>query len=174
MSNTNTPLAPKSAQCQHVNSRGHRCRMLVSPGNDGLCPHHYARLLAERRKNDEILAAELLSPIDDFTTPVSVNLFLGNLLRQLVYKRIERPDALAQAYICQLILNTFPAIQREFASEEKGSASQFLIDAMTRVQSAVAPPTRSPSDSSGGNIPSHLDSCGSSQGFTSPPSEVLV
>jgi len=144
MSSTNTTSveANSDQQCQHTNSRGRRCRMLASPGNDGLCLHHYGRLIGERRKNDEILAEELLSPIQDFTSPVSVNLFLGNLLKQLVYKRIARPDALAQAYICQLLLNTFPAIRKEFDSEN--GDSQFLFDAIANVQAAAASSAHSP------------------------------
>jgi len=42
-----------------------------------------------------------------------VNRFLGHLVKQLARKRIARRDAIALAYISQLLLNTFPAMQRE-------------------------------------------------------------
>ena len=141
MSDTNpVPLEPKPAlQCLHLNSRGRRCRMLASPGNEGLCPHHYSRLIAERRKKDELLAEELLSPIVDFSTPVSVNLFLGNLLKQLVHKRVRRRDALAQAYICQLLLNTFPAMKQERDVTAKAEAHQLFLESLGKSQKASLP-----------------------------------
>ena len=50
--------------------------------------------------------------------PDSVNRFLGNLVKQLARKRIARRDAIALAYIPQLLLNTFPAMQRQREDEE--------------------------------------------------------
>jgi len=61
----------------------------------------------------EALAAELLGGIRNFSTPDSVNRFLGNLVKQLARKRIARRDAIALAYVSQLLLNTFPAMQRQ-------------------------------------------------------------
>jgi hypothetical protein len=61
----------------------------------------------------EALAAELLGNIRNFSKPDSVNRFLGNLVKQLARKRIARRDAIALAYISQLLLNTFPAMQRQ-------------------------------------------------------------
>jgi hypothetical protein len=58
----------------------------------------------------EVLAADLLGEIDDFSTALSVNFFLGNLAKQLARKRIARRDAIALAYISQLLLNAFPAL----------------------------------------------------------------
>jgi len=141
MSDTNIiSLDPKPVeQCQYVNSRGRRCRMLPAPGNDGFCPHHYGLLIAERRKNDEICAEELLGPIEDFSSPVSVNLFLGNLLKQLVHKRIARPDALAQAYICQLLLNTFPAMRQERDVAAKDQAHQLFLESLSKPRKASPP-----------------------------------
>lgn len=75
------------------------------PGpQEGLCPHHLGRLQAERARDDETLA-ELLGPLEDFSSPANVNFFLGNLLKLMARKRIDRRDALAQAYICQFLLN---------------------------------------------------------------------
>src|SRR5260370_42202824 len=85
-----------------------------------LCAYH-----AEPRKgvvpvvDREVLAAELLGGIDSFTTVDEVNLFLGNLVRQLARKRIARRDAIALAYTSQLILTSQPAMAREAVAEKE-------------------------------------------------------
>ncbi len=106
------PIAPQPASqsCQHINARGHRCRLLPAE-NSTLCAHHARR--SSSQPSDEAIAAELLTSIDDFTSTASVNLFLGNLLKQLARKRIRRCDAVALAYICQLLLNSLAAMNRE-------------------------------------------------------------
>src|SRR5260370_24400603 len=100
-------------QCQCQNARGQRCHMLIDqnhrPANGAasptLCAYHAGRLRAGVPAVDpEALAADLLGDIDDFSTARSVNLFLGNLATQLARKRIARRDALALAYISQLLL----------------------------------------------------------------------
>lgn len=50
--------------------------MFAADAEEGLCPHHLGRLQAERAKNDEALA-ELLGPLEDFSSPASINFFLG-------------------------------------------------------------------------------------------------
>ena len=107
------PIAPQPASqtCQHINARGHRCRLLPAH-NSTLCAHH-ARRHAASQPSDEAIAAELVASIDDFTSAASVNLFLGNLLKQLARKRIRCRDAVALAYICQLLLNSLAAMNRE-------------------------------------------------------------
>ncbi len=114
-------------RCQHIDSRGHRCRMFTSGGHDSLCPHHLNRLKADRLKKDEAVASDLLGPIEDFSSPATVNFFLGNLLKELVHKRVRRRDAIAQAYICQLLLNTFPHIQREVDAETDREGCEELL-----------------------------------------------
>ena len=52
------------------------------------------------------------SPRSDFTDPPSVNRFLGNLLKLVAVKRVPRRDAVAMAYISQLILNSQAAQDR--------------------------------------------------------------
>jgi hypothetical protein len=79
-----------------------------------LCSYHASRTKAVHNAPDpETLAAELLGNIRNFSKPDSVNRFLGNLVKQLARKRIPRRDAIALAYISQLLLNTFPAMQRQ-------------------------------------------------------------
>ena len=132
-------------QCQYQNARGQRCHMLIdenhrSPQGSGrptLCAYHANRLRATiPAVEPEVLAADLLGDIRDFSTPGSVNLFLGNLVKQLACKRIARRDAIALAYISQLLLNSFPALERaaeaqKKAAEEKETAR---INALIRQQ----------------------------------------
>ena len=76
-----------------------------------LCPHHAQRLL-RRQRATEATAAELLASVSDFTDPPSVNRFLGNLIKLVAVKRIPRKNAVALAYISQLILNSQAAQDR--------------------------------------------------------------
>jgi hypothetical protein len=105
----------EAALCRYENARGHRCRMLSAPGGE-LCAHH-AQRLPLAKPDGEAQASDLLADINDFSTATSVNLFLGNLTRQLVRKRIQRRDALALAYLSQLLLNSLSAMNREEAEE---------------------------------------------------------
>src|SRR5882757_908716 len=113
-------------QCQHQNARGQRCHMLIDqnhrPANGAarpaLCAYHADRLRATIPAVDpEVLGAELLDDINSFTTADEVNLFLGNLVRQLARKRIARRDAIALAYMSQLILTSQTAMAKEIEAE---------------------------------------------------------
>jgi hypothetical protein len=100
--------------------------MLTSGRHDSLCPHHLNRLKVERAKNDEAVAAELLGNVEDFSSAYEVHQFLGALLKQLVHKRVRRRDAMAQAYLCQLLLNTFPYLRQETADEICRKKQEFV------------------------------------------------
>jgi len=111
-------------QCQFQNARGRRCNMLIDTnhghgtGPATLCAFHAERLRAKIPLVDpEVLAAELLTDINSFTTADEVNLFLGNLVRQLARKRIARRDAIALAYMSQLILTSQTAMAKEIEAE---------------------------------------------------------
>src|SRR5438445_13295934 len=120
-----SPKQHTDRQCQFENARGQRCHMLIDnhhPGNGTarptLCAYHADRLRATvPAVEPEVLAADLLGDINDFSTAGSVNLFLGNLVKQLARKRIARRDAIALAYISQLILTSQTAMAREAAAE---------------------------------------------------------
>jgi hypothetical protein len=95
-----------------------------------LCAYHADRLRAASPVVEpEALAAELLADIDSFTTADEVNLFLGNLVRQLARKRIARRDAIALAYISQLILTSQTAMARQRAVEPEG-ANEAVFDSL--------------------------------------------
>jgi len=84
-----------------------------------LCAYHADRLKSSvPTVEPEVLAADFLGDIRDFSTAGSVNLFLGNLVKQLARKRIARRDAIALAYISQLLLNSLPAVERAAAAEK--------------------------------------------------------
>ena len=126
-------------QCQYQNSRGQRCHMLIDTTHrlpngvhrPTLCAYHADRLKASVPAVDpEVLAAELLTDIDSFTTADEVNLFLGNLVRQLDRKRIARRDAIALAYISQLILTSQTAMARQRAGDEPEGANEAVFDTL--------------------------------------------
>ena len=126
-------------QCQYQNSRGQRCHMLIDTTHrlangahrPTLCAYHVDHLKGSVPAVDpEVLAAELLTDIDSFTTADEVNLFLGNLVRQLARKRIARRDAIALAYIPQLILTSQTAMARQRAGDEPEGANNAVFDSL--------------------------------------------
>jgi hypothetical protein len=137
-------------QCQHISPKGNRCHMLIDehhhPANGAqrptLCAYHADRLKAAVPVVDpEALAAELLTDIDSFTTADEVNFFLGNLVRQLARKRIARRDAIALAYISQLILTSQTAMTRQRAALEEaaeGAELGGLIAGLRQASSQLA------------------------------------
>ena len=133
--------------CQHISPKGRRCHMLIDEhhrpasgaGRPTLCAYHAARLKAAVPVVDpEVLAAELLADIDSFTTADEVNLFLGNLVRQLARKRIARRDAIALACISQLILTSQTAMAKDAASEaEDDNLQRYLLEGLGRSREAL-------------------------------------
>ena len=100
----------ETAFCQHIDAQGRRCRMLVKSPDEALCAYHQRRLQDQRVSES---AQELLACGTDFADAPAVNRFLGALVRQVTLKRIPRRDAVTLAYICQLLLNSLGAINRE-------------------------------------------------------------
>ncbi len=133
------------SHCQYKNSRGQRCHMLIdkhhrSPDGEKrstLCVYHADRLKAQTPALDpETLAAELLGEIEDFATADAVNLFLGNLVKQLARKRIARRDAIALAYLCQLLLNSLTPLRQEEQDEQDAAAGHELLQSLARDRAA--------------------------------------
>jgi hypothetical protein len=137
-------------ECQYRNARGQRCHMLIDatyrPPNGAkhptLCAYHANRLSASVPAVDpEALAAELLGDIDTFTTADEVNLFLGNLVKQLARKRIARRDAIALAYISQLLLTSQTAMAREEAAENEAESISFAHRLLQRSREIAGDPS---------------------------------
>jgi hypothetical protein len=103
--------------CSHISPAGRRCRLLPAKNHPSLCAHHARKSRRRHQPADEALAAELLHSIDDFTSAASVNLFIGNIVKQLARKRIERRDAIAFAYLSQLLLNSLAAMDKELLNQ---------------------------------------------------------
>jgi hypothetical protein len=110
-----TPQPVTLAPCRHINRRGHHCRLFSSIPNLELCPHHARQLQQRKQCSYDKGAAELLGDLTDFSTPDAINFLLGNLVRQLARKRIHRRDAMAIAYVCQLLLGSIAALDRRDA-----------------------------------------------------------
>jgi hypothetical protein len=81
-----------------------------------LCPHHARLLEKQHQRHNDNTAAELLGDLTDFSTPDAINALLGNLVRQLARKRIARLDAIAIAYVAQLLLGSISSIDRHDAA----------------------------------------------------------
>jgi hypothetical protein len=122
-----TPAASEpsiSQSCQHVTARGHHCHMLSLDGS-GLCPHHARQQFGPSPDLDgtasisEDTADELLANIKDFKSPAAVNRFLGNVVKQVVRRRVSRRDAITLAYLSQLILNSQSAMAREQSAKQE-------------------------------------------------------
>lgn len=113
---TTSPRVKNLTPCRHINRRGHHCRLFSVSPNEHLCPHHARQLHDRKQLRNDKNAAELLGDLEDFTTPENINFFLGNLVRQLARKRIHRRDAMALAYLGQLLLGSISAIDRHAAA----------------------------------------------------------
>ena len=114
------PRSTNHSRCRYSTVDGRRCRLRVLDDQSGLCFRHVRLNQSQASAPDpEALAAELLGSIEDFQTAEAVNLFLGNLLKQLAAQRIERRDAIALAYISQLLLSSLPALDRQRAEERQ-------------------------------------------------------
>jgi hypothetical protein len=109
---TITAHARTITPCRYTNRRGQHCRLFSTIPNLELCPHHARLLEKQHQRHNDNTAAELLGDLTDFSTPDAINALLGNLVRQLARKRIARLDAIAIAYVAQLLLGSISAIDR--------------------------------------------------------------
>jgi hypothetical protein len=106
---------PDPTRCQFLSSVGRQCRMPRSSRHRTLCANHAKR---EEDRHAQSLAAkqvarELASLSGDFKTASDVNHVLGKVLSLLAQGRIPRRDAIAFAYISQLLLQSLPKVQKE-------------------------------------------------------------
>ena len=102
--------------CEHISPRGQRCRMLRTSGREPLCAHHL-RQAAPSQLHPEALAAELLNSTGDLATPGEVNALLGNVVKLLARRNIDRKDAVAFGYLSQLLLCSLPGMEKELEAE---------------------------------------------------------
>jgi hypothetical protein len=131
--------------CQHVNARGHRCRMVAMPAQENarkedqprFCAYHSTQRAAKAAPPDpEAVARDLLRGVSSLADAASVNRFLANLLRQLAHRRIPRRDALALAYISQLLINTLGPLQKERDDLRGAEAGRILLEHVAQAREA--------------------------------------
>ena len=99
-------------RCLFTRSDGYRCQMSRAPRHASLCLFH-ARQEQEFAQAEEDVSQELLSLSGELKTSSDVNHVLRKLFSLLAQRRISRRDAIAFAYIAQLILQTLPGVRRE-------------------------------------------------------------
>ena len=104
-------------QCNHINARGRRCRMLIASDEDSFCTHHSAQS-AVSQPGEDSLAAELLNSTGDLATVSEVNALLGNVTKLLARKEIDRKDAVAFGYLSQLMLCSLSGMEK-LSDEER-------------------------------------------------------
>ncbi len=112
-------------QCQHISPRSQRCRMLRVSDQESLCAHHL-RQAAASQPHPEALAAELLNSTGDLATPGEVNALLGNVVKLLARRNIDRKDAVAFGYLSQLLLCSLPGMEKELEAERDALALEEL------------------------------------------------
>lgn len=102
--------------CRNIDRLGRRCRLFSTIRDLELCPHHARQTLNRKQRHNDKDAEDLLGGLTDFSTPEAINFLLGNLVRQLARKRIHRRDAMAIAYVCQLLLGSISSMDRHDAA----------------------------------------------------------
>jgi hypothetical protein len=136
--------------------------MLLAPDHPALCTYHArAEAKAHQVEDRKAAAAELLSGSETFSTPATVNLFLGNLLKQLAQGRIPRRQATAMAYISQLILNSLSVMQRQ-EKDAQAAKAQAAAHEPQRIVIDMPRPRRRP----------HLDNDNDDHNNTGVPTDV--
>lgn len=97
--------------CQFAFSDGRSCRMPRWQKHRKLCLEH-------ARKEQQLLSVEEVSrelvPVSgEFKTASDVNHVLGKLFSLVAKNRMPRKDAVALAYIGQLLIQTLPNVRKE-------------------------------------------------------------
>jgi hypothetical protein len=103
-------------QCNHINARGRRCRMLSASDEESFCSHHLTQS-AVSHPDGEALVAELLNSTGDLASAGDVNAFLGNVVKLRARRLIDRKDAIAFGYLSQLLLCTLSGMAKKLEAE---------------------------------------------------------
>ncbi len=118
--NTSTETSTEIAidtRCRYVAASGRRCRTFASrdtsrpTGYSAFCLPHAQ--MEQQFLDAKSVTKELIGPIVDFRTNLSVNEVLGNLLKLVAENRIPLRNAQTLAYICQLLLTSNPGVRYE-------------------------------------------------------------
>lgn len=132
-----------NARCTILTSDGRRCSSLVYSGHSTLCHYHLRQQLDDSPSED--IAADILDSIQNFQSATAVNAALGKILAMLAAGRIKRKDAIAMAYICQLLLQSLKGFKHEIllTTYEKIWERDLLkvLNARTPLQDFAFPPS---------------------------------
>ena len=155
-----------NSQCEFRSHLNRRCHMLLAPDHPALCTFHArAEAKATQAQDRKAAAAELLSGSETFSSPATVNLFLGNLLKQLAQGRIPRRQATAMAYISQLILNSLSVMQRQ-EKDAQAAKAQAAAHEPQRIVIDMPRPRRRP------HLDNHNDNNNDYHNNTGVPTDV--
>jgi hypothetical protein len=100
-----------SSRCRHHDQSGRRCR---SPRLDTHPAFCYLHAQAERAIRDaDLRRSKFLTRYGTFQTSTDVNQALGRVFNLLAQSRIQARDAVALAYISQLLLQTLDGVKYE-------------------------------------------------------------
>jgi hypothetical protein len=109
-------------RCRFTTIDGRRCRMYRAKGHKSLCMTHAQQ--EEQMLNAQVVAAELIGPVEEYQTAMCVNRTLGCLFNLVAQKRISNKDGALLAYIGQMLLQSVGStIKDEFVrvSNERGT-----------------------------------------------------
>ncbi len=104
-----------SIRCHYRDSAGRRCRLPRMQSHPTFCIRHARPAAPEPTVPELDLSQELLGPLTDFRSATSINYTLGRLLILKAAGHISARDASIVAYICQLLMQTVPAVRKEMS-----------------------------------------------------------
>jgi len=109
------PEIDPAVRCHYRDSAGRRCRLPRQKSHPTFCARHARPASPDPAASTPDVSAELLGPLCDFRTATSINYTLGRLLIYKASGEISARDASVIAYICQLLMQTVPAVRKEMS-----------------------------------------------------------
>jgi hypothetical protein len=107
--------------------------MLRASDQDSLCAYHL-RQAAAAQPHPEAFAAELLNSTGDLATAGEVNALLGNVVKLLARRNIDRKDAIAFGYLSQLLLCSLPGMEKKLEKERDALALEEVNKSIAEMQ----------------------------------------
>jgi len=117
--NANSNSSNNSSCCQHRSQTGRQCRHASISVYPGFCSRHRPANTFPLQPQDDTanlvpyLAPHLTDNLTDFQSAVDLNGFLSKLMLLLAQNRVSARRAAVLGYLCNLVLRTLPAIDRE-------------------------------------------------------------
>jgi hypothetical protein len=112
----NSNMLNDPTRCQHRTTVGKRCRLRVVDTGSGLCFRHASQRLT---RPDADLRSALAGELQDFKSASEINDFLSRLLLLLSEDRVTPRRGAVLAYVCNLLLRTLPAMDRELDADSE-------------------------------------------------------